>query len=48
MFNDIQTSSVFTHGGSGGIIVNGIYQNNSGQPKLQGVVLLLLLLILLS
>jgi hypothetical protein len=36
VFNDIQTSSVFCHGGSGGIVVDGIYMNNSGSPSLQG------------
>lgn len=34
VFNAINTASVFTHGGSGGVIVDGIYMNNSGTPKL--------------
>ena len=36
VFNHIDTSSVFCHGGSGGITVDGIYMNDSGLPNLQG------------
>jgi hypothetical protein len=36
VFNHIKTSSVFCHGGSGGIIVDGIFMNDSGKPNLQG------------
>ena len=36
VFDNVSSSSVFCHGGSGGITVDGIYMNATGRPTLQG------------